>query len=116
MPRKMSCFKTIDAVRRRDKTVTRRIGWWFLNPGDIVDLVEKAQGLKKGEKMVHLATVEIVSTRAEELCTITWRDVAREGFRGYGPEWFVDMFMQLNDCSVDGPLTVVNRIEWRYLN
>lgn len=36
MPRNMSFSMTTEAVRNRTKTVTRRLGWEFLKPGDIL--------------------------------------------------------------------------------
>ena len=47
--RNMSFAMTTEAVRNQTKTVTRRFGWWFLKPGDMVQPVEKAMGLRKGE-------------------------------------------------------------------
>lgn len=41
MPRNMSFALTTDQVKDRVKTVTRRNGWWFLKPGDIVNAVKK---------------------------------------------------------------------------
>jgi hypothetical protein len=49
MSRNMSFSMTTEAVRNRSKTVTRRLGWWGLQPGTILQAVEKAQGLRKGE-------------------------------------------------------------------
>jgi len=49
--RNMSFAMTTKQVRNQTKTVTRRFGWWFLKAGDIVQPVEKAMGLKKGEKI-----------------------------------------------------------------
>ena len=46
---------TTEAVRRREKTVTLRLGWWKLQPGTILQAVEKAQGLKKGEHVKPIA-------------------------------------------------------------
>ena len=60
-------FLTTDQVRNRTKTVTRRNGWWFLKPGEIVNAVEKAMGLKRGEKIKRICQIRIVSTRAESL-------------------------------------------------
>ncbi len=48
----MSFRLTAEQMRARTKTVTRRLGWSSLKPGDIVQPVEKAQGLRKGEKVV----------------------------------------------------------------
>ena len=42
---------TQDQVRRRFKRVTRRLGWRNLKVGDVLCGVEKAMGLKAGEKI-----------------------------------------------------------------
>lgn len=40
MPRHMSFSMTTEAVRRREKTVTRRLGWSDLKPGTLLWPVE----------------------------------------------------------------------------
>lgn len=112
MPRNMSFSMTTEQFRDRSKTVTRRFGWWFLRPGDIVRGVEKAMGLKKGERVVPLGLIRIVSTRRERLNEITARDCLREGFPGFRPWDFVDMMVVRHGCSPDAE---VNRIEFEYL-
>lgn len=42
MPRLMSFAKTIEAVEKMQKKVTRREGWKFLEPGDMLKPVKKA--------------------------------------------------------------------------
>jgi hypothetical protein len=110
----MSFALTQDQVRARTKTVTRRFGWYFLKPGDLVLPVEKAMGLKKGEKAKPLCgPIRIVSTRAEMLCDIDDADVVREGFPEMRPHEFVDM---LSSHYRDPALSyaTVNRIEFEY--
>jgi len=114
MPRKMSCMLTIPQVNARTKLVTRRLGWWFLQPGDIVDLVEKAMGLQKGEKQVYLATVEIVEAAPQQLRAITEKECALEGFPDMIPGEFIEMFCKANRAKGCTPLTLVNRIRWKY--
>lgn len=103
---------TTDQVKARTKTVTRRFGWWFLKPGDVVRGVEKAMGLKKGEKIKSLAVIRIISTRSEPLNAITQDDVIREGF----PDWTPDQFVQMlvDHYKID-PSKTVNRIEFEYI-
>lgn len=112
MPRNMSFSLTTEQVKNRIKEVTRRNGWWFLKPGDVVNAVEKAMGLKKGEKIKRICQLRIVSTRAEPLNVITDDDVEREGF----PDWtrwdFIKMYAKYNRCLDDDP---VNRIQFEYL-
>ena len=103
---------TTDPVRHRIKDLTRRFGWWFLKPGDIVNLVEKSMGLKRGEKIKRLATVRVVSTRPEPLNAITQADVIREGFPDSTPAQFVQMLV---DHYKVNPAEIVNRIEFEYI-
>lgn len=65
MARRMSCSLTIDAVRERRKTVTRRQvdTWTTLKAGDCLTLIEKGMGLPKGAKQVVLAEVEVTGRR-----------------------------------------------------
>ena len=92
------------------KTVTRRLGWRLLRPGDRVCAVRKCQGLKKGEKVHRLGVIEILNVRREWLCNITPEDACREGFLGQSRGWFMKMFCELNRC---GEFEIVNRIEFR---
>jgi len=112
MPRNMSFAMTTDQIRAQDKTVTRRFGWWFLKPGDIVWGVEKAMGLKKGEQIKRLAKIRIVSTRAEPLDAITQDDVIKEGFPDWTPIHFINMLVQHYKVE---PSATVNRIEFEYV-
>lgn len=113
MPRLMSVALSEQAVRDRSKTVTRRLGWLFLKPGDRLTLCRKVQGRKVGEPLVRLAEVEVVDVRREPLCVIDDADVAREGFPDWSPAQFVGFFRHHMRCDY---LTAVTRIEWRYLD
>ncbi|WP_234881911.1 ASCH domain-containing protein [Mycobacteroides abscessus] len=114
MPRLMSVSLTEDAVVARTKTVTRRMGWLDLKPGDRLTLCRKVMGRKQGEPLVRLVDVEVVSVCRQQLNTITREDVAREGFVGWTTRRFVKFF-----CDSHGgcdPWCEVTRIEWRYLD
>lgn len=126
MPRLMSVSMTKDAVIARSKTVTRRKGWTWLTPGTRLTLVEKAMGLKKGEQVVRLAEVEVVSVRREPLWyllaldnkgrTTQWAadEMTREGFFGLHPLAFVERyFVEAQGMTHEDEVT---RIEWRYLD
>ena len=112
MPRNMSFSITTNQIRERSKTITRRLGWWFLKPGEIVTACEKCMGLKKGEKVTKICTIRIVSTRKEKLYQIDKPDVTREGFPNMTPDDFIWMFCNHNKCT---PETEVNRIEFDYV-
>lgn len=126
MSRLMSVTLTEQAVVERRKTVTRRLGWRFLKPGDRLTLCRKVMGRKKGDPLVRLAEVEVVDVRREPLCKIDDEDIVREGvellpgrftevYTDTGQptpcawvEWFCD---EMGVCPYD----YVTRIEWRYL-
>lgn len=112
MSRLMSVTLTEQAVVERRKTVTRRLGWTFLKPGDRLTLCRKVMGRKPGEPLVRLAEVEVVSVRRESLLEVTDEDVQREGFTGWDAPRFNEFFMEHMRCHWD---TEVTRIEWRYL-
>jgi len=113
MPRNMSFAMTTEQVRGRTITVTRRFGWWFLKPGDVVCAVEKAMGLQKGEKVKRLGMIRIVSTRAEPLDVITQKDVIKEGFPDWTPLKFVQFLVKYYGAADD---LLVNRIEFEYVD
>lgn len=117
MPRLMSVSLTEAAVVARTKTVTRRLGWDFLKPGDRLTLCRKVMGRRRADgtvdPLVRLTEVEVVSVRREHLDAITADDVAREGLPGADtPALFVARFCEAMRCLPDVEVT---RIEWRYL-
>lgn len=97
-----------------EKDVTRRLGWAWLQPGTRLMAVEKAQGLKKGEKVKRLGKIEVVRVGREELWCIRLHpgDCRREGFPEMTPGEFIDMFCRGMGCDVQ---TRVTRIEFRRL-
>ena len=113
MPRNMSFAMTTDQVRNKTKTVTRRFGWLFLKPGDVVQPVEKAMGLRRGEQIKKIGgLIRVVSVRSEPLNAITQEDVVKEGFPDWTPAQFIQMLV--DHYKVD-PTESVNRIEFKYL-
>lgn len=117
----MSVSHTEDAVVAREKTVTRRLGWRFLKPGDRLCLVRKAMGRRAGEPLVRLAEGEVVSVRREPLEAMTHEDVREGGdylplVQDMGETYadaFVRWFSKAFGCAPDADVT---RIEWRYLS
>lgn len=112
MPRNMSVAMTTPQVRIQIKDMTRRFGWWFLKPGDVINLVEKSMGLQKGEKIVRICQVRVKSTRPEPLNAITQADVIREGFPHWTPEQFIQMLV--DHYKID-PSKICNVIEFEYI-
>jgi hypothetical protein len=112
MPRNISFFHTKRQIISQTKTVTRRPGWLFLKPGDILNACEKCQGLGKGGRMKRLGQIEVISVRREPLNAITAEDCVAEGFPLMTPLEFVEFFCRAMRCKLD---TIITRIEFKYL-
>ena len=121
--RNMSFALTTDQIMDGTKTVTRRLGWLNLKPGQQLRPVRKCMGLKPGEKLDVLRDpLTVVSVRREPLRSMLddseygLRECALEGF-GMHPDYhepsnFVAMFCATyKGCTPD---TVVTRIEFAY--
>ena len=117
MSRRLSCSMTIDAVRDRSKTVTRRHvdTWKNLQPGDRLTLIEKGMGLPKGTKQVVLAEVEVVDVAVESLHDIRddWDGTKREGLGHMTADEFIAFWLDGHNTDPNFPMC--GRIEWRYL-
>lgn len=116
----MSCSLTLDAVRDRRKTVTRRAveTWQSLAVGDHLTLIEKGMGLAKGERQIVVAEVEIVSVRIEPLSRMRQRaygitECEAEGFPQMQRHEFIEFWMRSHHET--DPNVLVRRIEWAYL-
>jgi hypothetical protein len=107
--RNMSFALTTAQFLDGSKTVTRRLGWESLKPGDMVMACEKCMGLGRNGRLVRLGAIRVVSVRREPLRAITREDCAAEGFPGYSPKEFVDMFCDHMLCGSDVEVT---RIEF----
>lgn len=114
MSRLMSVSYTADQVVARTKTVTRRLGWRFLKPGDRLTLCRKVMGRKPGEPLERLAEVRVILVNREQLWQITSLDVVREGFPSLDRLGFVLLFQAIHPGRI-GLDTMVTRIEWEYL-
>lgn len=97
MPRKISFSFTTPQFLAGTKDVTRRLGWENARAGDILDAVEKAMGLKKGQSMVQIGQIRLVDVRREPLNRILLgtygkQECIREGFPDMTPEQFIEFF------------------------
>lgn len=110
--RNMSFSATIEQYKDRSKTVTRRLGWWNLKKSEQIRGVEKAMGLKKGEKIKSIGVSEVISTRPEPLCAITDADCILEGFPHFKAEDFINMMMEKYRIPRD---KILNRIEFKHV-
>ncbi len=112
MPRNISFALTTEQIIDKSKTVTRRLGWWFLKPGDILNACKKCQGLKRGEKIKRLCQIRIVHVRKVLLCNMEPLDYVKEGFPQLDNDEFVKMFTKEMKCD---RAEFVNRIEFEYV-
>lgn len=120
MPRNISFSMTTPQVRRREKDVTRRWAWENAKVGDVLQGVEKAMGLKKGEKIVKLDLVELVDVRRERLDRmITEPEYGKEEMRREGypfglkdPAAFVERLAREGNKK---PSDLITRLEFKYL-
>ena len=122
--RNISFAMTPDQILNRSKTVTRRLGWRFLTPGDLLQPVRKCRGLKKGERVEPLGCpIRVLSVKGEPLSRLTqslaygFRETKLEGFGNFRtlswPSAFVHWFCDTHRGCV--PDTVVTRIEFEYV-
>jgi hypothetical protein len=117
MPRNMSFALTTQQIRRQTKTVTRRKGWEFLKPGDVVNACVKCRGLKPGEKVERLCQIRVLDVRRERLSELLrspgygMSECVREGFPNLSAAKFVEMFTRhMGGLSTQ----TVTRIEFEY--
>ena len=118
--RNISFALTTDQIRAGTKTVTRRMGWLALKPGELLQPVKKGMGLKPGEKIERLrGPIRVTGVQREPLRTLLdspiygQRECVREGFPDYSPASFIDMFCRSHKgCTPD---SVVTRIAFEYL-
>jgi hypothetical protein len=118
--RNMSFFLTTRQIQEGTKTVTRRIGWKNLKPGEHFMAVVKSQGLKKGEKIEKIRELVCVSNKTERLGDIidnpyrgsTIMETDKEGFPHLTPEGFVRMLYKEIGANRE---TMVQRIEFEYI-
>lgn len=123
MSRRMSVALTIEQVRDRSKTVTRRHvdTWRHLAAGDRLTLIEKGMGLPKGAKQIVVTEVEVVAVRVETLGLVDAAEVTAEGF-SLPPEAWRLWWAESHGYRVRGHRQRVvdavpcRRIEWRYID
>jgi len=118
--------KSVELVRAGNpplKDVTRRLGWKNVKVGERLQVCEKCQGLKPGEKLVRICVIEVVSKRRERLDLMQtdldygFKECQREGFGEHEayqwPSQFVAMFCDTHKgCT---PETEITRIEFKYI-
>ncbi len=110
----MSFSLTTNQIRNRTKTVTRRLGWRNLKPGDLIQAVVKGMGLKKGEKVQRLCVICVVGVRRECLdrALVERHSTVKEGFPNLTRRQFVDLFSKHNRCRRG---VLITRIEFEYI-
>ena len=108
----ISFFLTTAQFRQRTKTVTRRLGWKNVKPGEVLMGVVKGQGIPKGGSVERLGPIRVKSARREILNNMGPGECVLEGFPEMSPAEFIVMFCAHNGCT---PETEVTRIEFEYI-
>jgi len=108
----ISFSMTTEQFKNRTKTVTRRLGWKSLKPGQHLMGCKKCMGLEAGEKIERLGEIRVISARQERLAAITDEDCVKEGFPTMTGLEFCDMFSREMHCNFT---TVVTRIEFEHI-
>jgi hypothetical protein len=103
----ISFFLTTPQFLDGSKTETRRLGWKTTKPGDRLRAVRKSQGVKKGDKVEVLGTIEVTGVRQERLHEITPEAVVREGFPNLTPQKFILHFCEKMKCDPYSYVTVI---------
>lgn len=113
--RNMSFSYTTKQIYDGTKTETTRKGWNNLIPGMRIMAVEKAMGLKKGQKIKKIRPIEIVKVEKIEAREdfYSQENVIAEGFPDMIPGQFIrDILIGKCNCLFDEP---VNRITFKYV-
>ena len=111
--RNMSFFNTLGQFLAGMKTVTFRLGWDDLYPGDRIMAIAKGQGIKKGEKVQRLGEIEIIAVRLIQVYEISDADIILDGFGGMPKSEWIKWFCRQMGCH-EGRW--VSRIEFRRIN
>jgi hypothetical protein len=116
MPRNISFSMTTPQFLDGSKDVTRRMGWQTLKDGDVLQAVEKAMGLKKGESVKVLGLIKVRNVRREPLRRMIddreygTLECQREGFPQMTTKGFVEFFCDGHKGCIPG--SIVTRIEF----
>lgn len=117
--RRMSFSHAASEVRARMKTVTRRPGWRFLKPDDLIQAVDKARGSRSGEAARVLAILRVRDVRIEPLARLIENaryaedELPQEGYPCWSRDDFITRFLRrhrLTTADID-----VTRIEFEYV-
>lgn len=108
--RNMSFFHTHKQFLSGIKTVTFRLGWDNLFPGDRIMAIVKGQGLKKGEKIQRLGEMLVISVCSMQVYEINDADIILDGFGGMPRSEWIKWFCRQMGCDQS---RWVSRIEFR---
>ena len=101
------------------KDVTRRYGWLNVKVGELLQGIEKGQGIPKGGHVRKLRQIRVLSARREKLARLLEEpeygrdEMRREGFPGMEPRDFVGRYF---GKGRDGIAATITRIEFEYVD
>ena len=116
--RNMSFALTVEPMRQHLKHCTRRYGWDDIKVGELLQAVEKCQGLKKGEHVKKLDIIRVTAERWEPLTQMVEfpeygkAEVILEGFPTMSPAEFVMMVARANHKE---PYQMIHRIAFEFV-
>lgn len=116
--RRLSFSHTAPQILDRSQTVTRRTGWRFLKPGDLVEAVEWRPGPRGRQAVRRLAVLRIRDVRIELLSRLITDprygedELPREGFPCWSRVEFLESFCRTHQVkTADAEIT---RIEFEH--
>jgi hypothetical protein len=111
--------RTASQILDRSQTVTRRVGWRFLEPGDLVQAIEARPGSDGARAVRPLAVLRIRDVRVERLSRLisdpayAEDELPREGFPCWSRDEFVTTFCRTHRLkTVDVDIT---RLEFEHV-
>ncbi|MPZ19766.1 MAG: ASCH domain-containing protein [Luteitalea sp.] len=117
--RRMSFSHAASEVRAGMKTVTRRLGWRFLKPNELIQAVDKAPGSRSAGPVRRLAILRVQNVRVEPLARLiedaryAEDELPREGFPCWSRDDFIARFLRRHRLTTTA--IEVTRIEFEYV-
>jgi hypothetical protein len=118
--RRLSFSRTTPQILDRSQTVTRRIGWRFLKPGDLVQAVGRRQDRRGRQTFRRLAVLRVRDVRVEPLSRLiadpryAEDELPREGFPCWSRDAFVESFCRTHRLAMAD--IEVTRIEFEHVS
>lgn len=110
--RNMSFALTVPQFLARTKTVTRRLRWEDVEPGEVIAGCRKCMGLPPGERIERLGLIVATEVNRQPIRVGDDDEAAREGFPGMRWPHFVELLCDAYRVPSTEPIT---RIRFAYI-